>query len=309
MLTISNELQSDSAAFLSKPRGVVETADGLIHVLDSDWKAVFVYRSDGSYMGRIGDGYGLRPGQFALPVDMAQHDGVLYVLDYELQRVTMFGLDGQLRGTLGWEDHQARFLAVSSEGIWLRFMFPERRHWGGLFDLEGELQRLVFPIHVTDTAFADFGLGGAIEAVRGAEAVRYAHGSGAFVQTTSKSASARAVITPQPLPRWIPLRDWKGVPERIVYGMVAWADWFLELTANYSGAPQSSLEEMTVTYGISVYDSSGALLGESTLPDGDVLGVDPGTDEQSIFVSYMTPPKVMKLVLELSGDPTDLARR
>lgn len=300
LFVIANVQGADSAGFLSKPRAAEETADGRIYVLDSDWKTVLVYRGNGSYLGRLGDGYGLRPGQFALPVDMALHDSVLYVLDYEQQRVTSFGLDGEVRDTFGWRKRQARLLAVSSAGIWLRFMFPESGYWAGLFDRDGQLQRLEFPAHATDSAFADAGAGGAIAAVRGSQDVRYAHGSGAFVQTASGSGSVRRLSALEPLPAWTPLRDSTRVPEQVVYGMVAWVDGFLELTARYSGPPGSLFQELHTTYGIALYDSAGTLLGEAPLPDGTPTALDLGAKQGTILVSYMDPPKVMKLELEIS---------
>lgn len=62
---------SDAMAALGKLRAVHEAPDGVVYVLDSDWKRVPGFDSEGTPIRTIGSGYGRSAGQFMLPAAMS----------------------------------------------------------------------------------------------------------------------------------------------------------------------------------------------------------------------------------------------
>ena len=80
-----------AGAVLGQVRGVVQTPDSSVYVLDRGWRKIVAFRPDGSLKDVFLGGQGEGPGEFQNPVHMAlTPNGELAVLDYRLLRISYF---------------------------------------------------------------------------------------------------------------------------------------------------------------------------------------------------------------------------
>ena len=81
---------------LYSPSGLATTADGLLFVTNYSNNCTDIFREDGTFIRRIGQG------QLSCPIDVAVHaNGQVYVADSGYHRVTVLTQDGQLVCTFG----------------------------------------------------------------------------------------------------------------------------------------------------------------------------------------------------------------
>lgn len=291
LLVVSAGTDSVGEWALGKPRAVVEANDGQIYVLDSDWKQVFVFDSAGVLLRRIGGGYGTRPGEMLLPVDMVTHDDGLYVLDYELNRVIVFDRNGRFDRAIQLGE-QGRYFAATASGLWIRLMHPRQGHMVDLYDWGGDHPVARVGLHATDTAYHEAGVGGNIGAVRDG-AIAYVHGSGAFLQFVNTNVADRIVPVG-------PLSDWKYeespppglepmyLPREVAYGVIEWGSDRVMVLSREINSPEASTT-------LTVIDHDGEVIAEGIFAGlGEVLSLDAGADAGTVFLTFLDPPTVIK---------------
>ena len=295
LLVISAGTGSVGEWALGKPRAVVEVGDGHIHVLDSDWKQVFVFDSAGALRRRIGGGYGTGAGQMLLPVDMAVHDDGLYVLDYELNRVTVFDRDGRFDRVIRLGD-QGRYVAATATGLWVRLMHP-REGIVELYDWAGNMPVARVGLHATDSAYLEAGVGGNIGALQDG-GIAYVHGSGAFLQFADADAAGRVVPLGPPA-------DWKHeedpppglepmyMPREVAYGVIDWGSQRVMVLSRELDSPEASTT-------LTLIDHGGAVVAEGSFAGlGQVLSLDAGVDAGTVFLTFLNPPRVIKYQVDI----------
>lgn len=296
LLAVSAGTDSVGEWALGKPRAVVETNDGSIHVLDSDWKQVLVFDSAGALRRRIGGGYGAGAGQMLLPVDMAAHDGRLHVLDYELNQVIVFDRNGQFDRVIRLGD-QGRYVAATASGLWIRLMHPRQGRIVDLYDWGGDQPVARVGVHETDSAYHEAGVGGNIGGLRDG-GIAYVHGSGAFLQFVGTDAAARVLPVGPP-------SDWKHeedpppglepmyLPREVTYGVIEWGSDRVMVLSREINSPEASTT-------LTLIDDGGAVIAEGIFAGlGEVLSLDAGADPGTVFLTFLNPPKVVKYQVDI----------
>jgi hypothetical protein len=76
---------------------VVDDSAGNVYVLDSQYKKVSVFGSDGRLKRNIVGGLGEGPGEFKMPIALDVADGLVYVYDHALGRISVFDTLGDFK--------------------------------------------------------------------------------------------------------------------------------------------------------------------------------------------------------------------
>ena len=296
LLVISAGTDSAGEWAMSRPRAIVESSDGHIYVLDSDWKQVFVFDSSGALVRRIGGGYGTGDGEMLLPVDMDAHDEDLYVLDYELNRVIVFDRSGRFNRIVRLVE-QGRYVAATASGIWIGLMHPRQGFMVDLYDSAGEQPLARIGLHATDTAYIEAGVGGNIGALPDGGIV-YVHGSGAFLQFADAGATER-IVPVGPLPDWkYEKNPPQGLaplyfPHEVAYGVIAWGSQHVMVLRRELDSPEGSTT-------LTVIDDGGAVEAEGVFVGlGEVLSLDAGVGAGTVFLTFLDPPRIIKYQVDI----------
>ena len=295
LLVISAGTDSVGEWALGKPRAVVEADDGHIHVLDSDLTQVFVFDSSGALLRRMG-GYGTGEGEMLLPVDMVAYDDDLYVLAYELDRVIVFDRNGRVERTIRLTD-KGRYVAATASGLWVELMNPRQGRMVDLYDWAGGQPVARVGLHATDSAYQEAGVSGNIGALRDG-GIAYVHGSGAFLQFADADGSDRIVPVG-------PLSDWKyeenpppGLeplyfPREVTYGVVEWGSQGVMVLSRELDTPGGNTT-------LTLIDHGGEVIAEGIFPGlGGVLSLDAGADAGTVFLTFLSPPNVVKYQVDI----------
>ncbi len=287
-LVISAGVDSVGPWALAKPRAVFEADDGRIYVLDSDWKHVFVFGSDGAPLDRLGGGYGSADGEMVLPVDMDTYNDTFYVLDYELDRVSVFDLQGHFRYSISLP-YPGRYIAVSREGLWVQLMQTRSAKLVDFYDHDGSPPSLVAQEHITDSPYLEHGILGTIGRLREGNGIAYVHGSGAFLQFV-RSPAVSSIVSLGSLSEWKPLPDDPSsrLPVEEPVAVLTWEEDRVMIISTTLTAPR----QMTVR----IIEQDGTLVTGSVFRDMDrFLPVDAGRTPGTIFVSFLDgPARVVK---------------
>lgn len=293
---------------LGKPRAVAESHDGQVFVLDSDWKRISVHSiHDGSLLRLVGNGYGVGPGQFALPVDMEFADSLLFVLDYELRRISVYDTSGTFIKDIPVEGVYARSFALVDHHFWIKLMFPDEGRAVAVLDNDGKHVRNVVRLNRHDRQLYESGAGGELSASRFGDAIIYVHGDGGLQSTVDATFDETLVMLAPPAR--ILSETTNGValpwllPSRAVLGVTVLANgWTVLLVSTLDASALRDPSEIRPTYLLAVYEADGGLLGKAPLEEkGMPLAVNGGLGDPSVYVSFTGEiPRVVRFRLEIA---------
>lgn len=280
---------SDAAMnLLGKPRAASQFGDRIL-VLDSDWKRIFSFDTSTS-VDTIGNGYGIRPGDLALPVEMSLLGDRVHVLDYELKSVTIWHVGGGLERVIDLGDLHSRGLVATREGLFVRLMYPSRGSWAVRISEEGEVLDRLFPFADHDEAYSDAGYGGTLIASWDGERPIYVHGNGSVARTLTPVGYVDVNLEPVGAIRSDPEgRTWA---ETAVFDAVHLpGDRLLVLRSRRARSPAEDIG----SFEVALYEGDGSLVGIHRFAPGSMpLAIDRAEDPAGLLVSFLLPKPVVK---------------
>lgn len=266
-MVLTIESDSSKGWSLGKPRRVAQLSDSDIYILDSDWKRISVHSSTtGELLRTIGNGYGLRPGQFVLPVDMASTDSVLYVLDYELRRVSEFTRAGAYVRTIDLTPVVARRIGLVGDTLWIRYAAVGKYALAALGS-DGSVVRTAAKVTRAEQRLGDLGYDGAI--VTSEDAIVYVNGDASTIDSVAPSSKDRLSRISEPtgyIQTISANRQRATLPARGVIAATRLANgWLvvLEIVKHRSNDTTKSVDA-SQQFMLAVYDSNGR--GLDTIP-------------------------------------------
>jgi hypothetical protein len=291
---------------LGKPRAVVEAPNGLVYILDSDWKRITAHsRRTGSLERTIGNGYGIGSGQFTLPVDMRLSASTLYVLDYELRRLSAYDTSGYHIRDVDVASVYPRHFDIARDEIYVRLLFPKDRRAIGVLDLSGTLQRYAVPLTSRDRRLPEAGIPGALSAGQDSESILYVNSDVSTLiriakdsTTTTRLANPGTVITRsidgQALPWLLSSRSAGGIAA-LRGGRIA------VLRALVDPSLVETKENIPVKHDIVVYSREGVLMGQASLEEeGLPLSISPGLTSDVVYIAFIgNLPRVTRIELNM----------